>query len=474
MTNTNLLEVIKALGPNKRQEMAVFLASPFFNRGKNAQEITRLFQIILKEAPNFSETELTKERVSALVFEKSNLEPGKLEKLVADLNKLLRRFALAQQYFSEENEEQQQIDWAKWLRVHGLSDASRKTLLKLNSKREQDHLESLDRCRTDFLIAEENHLWEGTHNLIRGDSGIPNLILRLDLYYYNCRIELENRYMLQQKGAQLPDLEAFENGFDFYQNRSVLLQIAMKINRLLHEKFSKVEEFKELMRQLREKESYLSYQTRAQFYAYLRNFCTLQINEGNLEFIGILHEIHKDNLSRRYFFINGELSPNVYINISMVANRAKEFEWGKKFTEEYKGLLIGGDENHFFYRFNMAHCYFAEGNFEQALDQMPEAPSSSHYHHIVRLLELKIYYELRSELLLYKIDAFRKFTVRTATKTIAANLREMDLNFLNILTQLSQSPLKDKARSEKLLKRIASKKLLADRAWLIEKAKELG
>ena len=77
-------------------------------------------------------------------------------------------------------------------------------------------------------------------------------------------------------------------------------------------------------------------------------------------------------------------------------------------------------------------------------------------------------------MLLYKLDAFRKFIVRTAPKTIAANLREMDLNFLNILLQLAQSPPKDKIRSAKLVERIERKKLVADRAWLIEKAKELG
>ena len=93
---------------------------------------------------------------------------------------------------------------------------------------------------------------------------------------------------------------------------------------------------------------------------------------------------------------------------------------------------------------------------------------------MVRRLELKILYELQSDLLLYKIDAFRKFIVRTATKTISANLRTMDLNFLNILMQISQAPLKDKARAALILKRIDQKALLADRPWLIEKAKELG
>jgi Sporulation control protein len=128
----------------------------------------------------------------------------------------------------------------------------------------------------------------------------------------------------------------------------------------------------------------------------------------------------------------------------------------------------------FFYKLNMAYCHFAEGDFDAALDWVPEVPSSSHYHHMVRRLEIKIYYEQDSDLLLYKLDAFRKFLERTASKVISAPLREMDLNFTHIVSQLAQSPPKDKARSARLQARISAKKLLADRAWLMEKARQLG
>jgi hypothetical protein len=167
------------------------------------------------------------------------------------------------------------------------------------------------------------------------------------------------------------------------------------------------------------------------------------------------------------------MSPHVYLNIVVVANRAKDTPWAKAFAEQYKDRVIGDVGSKYFYKLCMSQILFAEQNFDAALDYIPDVPSSFHYHHMIRRLELKIYYELHSDLLLYKIDAFRKFIVRTATKTIAANLRAMDLNFLNILTQLTQVPRKDAARSARLVTRIEAKKLLADRPWLIEKAKEL-
>jgi len=474
MIITYLLEIIKVLQPNQRQEMALFLSSPHFNRGKNAQDLISLYQIIMDAAPDFSEGVLNKDWLCSQVFSEPIKVPGRLEKLISDLSKLLRSYALTQLYFSESNDDQQQIDWAKWLRTHGLTEASRKTMVKLKSKKERERFESLELYHADLLIAEEEHQWEGTHNVLKGDLGIPAVIYHLDLYYFNYRTELENRYLLQQKGPQLPDLAWTNVGMDFWQKESVLLQIAKSINDILNKGLPSSEGFQDLMHLLLSKEDVLSFKTIAQLYAYLRNYCTLLINGGDLKFIPILHEIHKDNLKRNYFLINGEISPNVYVNIVQVATRAKEYDWAKGFTEEYRQSIIGGDEGRFFYHFNMVHCLFAERRFEEALDHIPDAPSNSHYHHMVRRLELKIYYELNSDLLLYKMDAFRKFIVRTATKTIAANLRMMDLNFLNILMQLTQTPMKDKTRSARLISRIEAKKLLADRAWLLEKARERG
>ncbi len=454
--------------------MILFLTSPLYNKGGNSKELALLYQIILDAAPDFSDILLDKGKVYFQIFPDQKMVPGKLEKLMADLNKLLRVYSLTQRYLLENKEEDQQVDWAKWLRERGLGDRARQLMAKLKTREEQDMEESLERSHTNFLIAEEEHLWELNHNQAKGDLFIPNLVYHLDLYYYNYRIELANRYLLQQKSTQLPEGGFFDNDVDDYIDKSVLLQISKKIFTLLKVELPLKEEIQDLIQLLKKHELCLSFQTQDHFYAYLRNFCTLNINAGKLDFIPVLHQINKDNLERGFFFLFDKIPQHGYVNLVQIAIRAKDLEWAKKFIESYRTRIIGGDEDQFFYRLTLAQCHFAEKKFEEALDNLPEAPSNSHHHHMVRRLELKIYYELQSNLLLYKLDAFRKFIERTAPKTLPANLREMDLNFLNILLQLSQSPPKDKARSARLLKRIEEKKLLADRAWLLEKARALG
>lgn len=474
MIKTYLLEVIKASKPVKPQEMALLLGSPLFNRGGNAKELAKLYQIILDAAPDYSEDLLKKEKVYFQVFSDKSVVPRKLDKLIADLNKVLRLYNLTKRYLSESNEEQQQLDWSAWLRESGLADRSKQLIEKLKSSNSAEKPESLEQYRLNFLISEEEHVWELLNNQAKGDLNIPNVVFHFDMFYHSHRTELLNRYLLQQKAAQLPDLKPMDAERSLYEGKSSFLQISKLINDLLNNDLPTIAEFKILMNRLKENEQRLSFETLSECYAYLRSSCTLLINAGNLDFVPVLQEIHKDNLERGYFLINGEISPNSYLNLVQIATRAKEYDWAKQFTEDYKTLIIGGDEDQFFYGFNMAQCLFAEGKFEEALGELPDTPSSSHYHQMVRRLELKIYYELNSDLLLYKLDAFRKYIERTAPKTIAASYRTLNLNFLNILLQLSQSPMKDKARSAQIIERIEEKKLLAERIWLMEKARALG
>jgi hypothetical protein len=474
MAFTYLLEIIKTLPSKKQQEMVVFLSSGLFNRSKHTAEIAQLYQIILGTAPGFSEDLLNKDQICLQIFGESTLVPGRLEKVIAGLNKYLRSFLLIQQYCSESNEDVQQIDWARWLRTNGFAEPAQKVILKLKNKKDTEQAESLEHYYSKLLIAEEGHEWESTHNQAKGDLDIPKLLFSLDQYYHNYRAELQNRYRLQQKATQLPDLGLAEASMKSSQGESILLQITQKIGELLSKELPSAEEFKDLMQLLHRNAGSLSLSTLAQFYGYLRSAFTLLINAGHTSLLPLFHEVHKDNLERGYFFVHGKISIHSYLNLVRVAILSKEYEWAKKFTEDYKDLIIGGDEGRFFYKLNITECFFAEGRFKDAIDHLPEASSSTYYHHMVRHLELKIYYELRSDLLLYKIDAFRKYTERTMHKTISSNLWAMELNFLNILIQLNQSPLKNKARSARLIARIESKKALADRVWLLEKARELG
>jgi hypothetical protein len=219
----------------------------------NSKELTHLFQIILDAAPDFPDHLLQKHLVYNKVFSTATFVPGKLEKLMAELNKVLRGYAMSKQYLAENNDIQQQIDWAKWLRERGLAGRSRAVISKLSTQKLKDESESLDKYKIALLIAEESYYWEGTYNQLKGDLGIANLIYYLELFYQNYNSELINRYLLQQKGPQLPELPWLNRESGFWQEESVLLKLSKGINQIISKDLPTVIEFQDLLQLLEKK-----------------------------------------------------------------------------------------------------------------------------------------------------------------------------------------------------------------------------
>lgn len=470
-----LIQTLHAFNSKEKQEMSAFLAADFFNKGKNAADIESLYRILLKSLADLPTAGSERLHWLSLRFQEAGMDVKNLDKAISDLHKLSRQYALTSYYHSPENELSRQLDWAKWARTRGLSESGIKAIGRLKDKIQETPEESLDGFRMQWLLEEENHLWAITY--LQGkdsSSNIPELITSLDLFYYNYRIELANRYLSHQKSAGLPEVDFDRIDPDFYAQRSTQLAISKKIYALLKKTEPEAAEINDFNDVLKREEEKLSFQTLDHFYAFLRNFCTQMINNGHLHFIPVLYHIYKDNLDRGLFFLNGKLPSGIYLNLVQIAIRANDPAWAKTFTETYKDMVIDDGLGHFFYHLNMAHCLFVEKAYEKTLEYLPLNVSGAHYHYIARRLELKTYYELNSDLLHYKIDAYRKYIERTAGKAVSAQLREMDLNFVNLFAQLSRTPLKDKARSAKLIQRIANKKLVSERLWLIEKARELG
>lgn len=393
---------------------------------------------------------------------------------MSELTRNLKQFALWERYNANDNELQTQLDWIAWLRERGMEKRFHQAIPKIMQQEKENAKESLKAYQTALKVAEEMHEWESDHNQIKTNLNLPQLIYSLDAYYFNYRTELVNRYLLQQKGVQLPELQWIDPDILEHQQNSLLLDIGLKLQTFLKKDLLRTEEFEELLVLIRKNEQVLSFQKKTQLYAYLRSMGSYLINDGHLNLIPIIHEIHIENLDAGYLIIGSKIPLSYYLNLVQAATRAGQHDWAHAFTEEYKDRIIGTDEPDIFYKLNIATCLFAAGKWEQALEQVPQIPSSSHYHMMERLLELKILFKLQSDLLEYKIFAFRKYIERTAPKAISAKLREMNLNFLNMLIQIIQSPARDKKRSERLVERIQSKKAISERGWLIEKAKALA
>jgi len=480
MLNNYSLEVIKTFENKELESFKLFLDSPFFNYGNNSESLKVLFEVIVDALKDSNLDFFEKDAVFQRVFPNSPIVDGKLDKLGSELKKLVQSFLSIQYFQSENNQQERDLALLAELRQRGLEQRYFQALGKMKTLDAQDSVEALEKHELQLKLALEEYEWEQQFNKVKGDLNIPNVIQKLDRYYFNKRIWLANVLLVQQKAINLP-ITTIDRGFNpsevsvRYVEDHLLFQLSKKIHALLSLDFPPVEQFQQLLSQLQINEKKISREHLAGFYTHLRNICTILIERGYYELRIVQHQIHLDNLSLGYFYYDDKIPSNAFLNITQTALNVNALEWANEFVEAHKERIIGENAARDFYRLNKAICMFAEKKYNKTLEIIPFGSTYSFYHLIARRLELKIYYELDSELLPYKIDAFKMFISRAGNKILSKSLHELHVNFINFLRQLSLSPKgRDKNRSAKMIERINEKKLVADRAWLLEKARELG
>ncbi|HAD11922.1 MAG TPA: hypothetical protein DCF33_05735 [Saprospirales bacterium] len=256
---------------------------------------------------------------------------------------------------------------------------------------------------------------------------------------------------------------------------SPILEANYLIFKLLKNILPEPSGIRELLDFIKKFEPQIDQESLQEFYAYARNLCVIQLNNDieNKEVGDILNALYKDNLERGLLHYNGRLHPSRYWAVSSNAIRVKDFKWAKSFIEQYKEQLIGENETRDIYRMNMANYFFGIGEYSKCLDYIPATSPFLDYQAIGKRLELMALYELKSELLPYKLDAFKVFLSRTSPKILAENIRQLNTDFVNFLFQIVSSIPGDLKRADTVIRRINEKKRVVEWHWLMDKAVEL-
>lgn len=447
-----------------------FIQSPYFNYGANQNKLQALFDVLKKNPGDL----LEKENIFKLLYPDTLWAPNKIDKLMNELTNLLRQFLLIEQQMEDGNSFSNQLGWAVILRKRGLSSKYKTVFHKAAQVLDENTVESLEHYYHDFQLAYEKYDLESQCNQLKNDLNLIETISRLDVYYLARRVELLNFLLLQQKmvridvpGRLLLDYTNFVP--QDVINNNHLLSISMKINEQLASDRPSADTIHEIFTRLQKNEHRIDHVTKQNFYAYLRNLCTLLVQMGDSSFLETLHRIQRDNLSKGYLFVDGKLTPSAYLSIVRTAVKVGRQEWALDFIEEYKDYLFNEAEKYGYYCLTKAECLFSLKRFDETLDVLPTNFSDMLYLTHCRRLELKTYYELQSDLLTYKLDSYKMLISRASKKVLSDSLREFESNFANLLLQIIQCPPKDNARKDKIALRIKEKKSMAEREWLLEK-----
>ncbi|HRD80848.1 MAG TPA: hypothetical protein PLL53_08830 [Saprospiraceae bacterium] len=452
----------------------LFLQSPYYTRGANQDKSRVLLKEIIRGLKESPEQNTLYERV----FPETPFVQGKLDKLMSELSAYARQFLIVRQNERKVDSFDDAMDWAFILRRRGLWARYAAGLEKAEKILNDSPIESLDWYYDRFRLAYERYDMASQENKLKGDLQILPAMSSLDTYYLACRVEMVNLLLLQQKVTRVETprssrIPYFSLISEEALQENVLLRVALKINeQLIQDKPSAIV-FHEIHALIQCNENKIAPQVLQNFYAYLRNLCAFLIQMEDDSFLSVLHDIQKDNIAKGYILLDGKLSPSAYLSIAKTAIKVGNTGWALSFVEDYKDLLFDEDEKEAYYRLNKAECLFSMGQFEEALDVLPAIFSDALYLTHCRRLELKLLYKLNSDLLSYKVDAYKMFLSRASKKLLSDMRREVEGNFINLLVQLINCPPGNKAKAAKIIQRIHEKRVVADKEWLMAQAEDI-
>ncbi len=478
MENSDLIDLFKTLTAKELKNLSTFMQSPYATKGRYREEVQNLFNLLQKYTLSGSLTPLDKEKAYKQVFSGKPMVQGHLERVMFELNQTIRTFLVIENYLRKENGTAVQLEYAEVLKSRGLLPKSAQVIQQALTELKAEPIKTADQYGLLFEASSFVYSMASQYNKWKDDLKITETLQYLDLYYSLHKLNLLNHYLLLSRISRL-DTGTIED----IAPHAVLLPhisvdddpnvfIAYKIYLLLSENQPTIIGFNDLMQLLTHYEDRLNTQSTQLYFSYLRNYCSLLIIHSHYDLLPVLHAIHIDNLQKGYFTYDGKIPPGAYHNIANTALRAKNAPWALAFIEQYKDKVLHAEYTDEVYRLNMASYYFHTQQFDQALDYLPPASTDLGMHLTGRRLELKIYYELQSDLLTYKLDAFKMYISRASKKLLSDETRENHANFVNLLLQLAQIPPGDTVRATRTYDRIQEKNRVAEKEWLLEKAQK--
>lgn len=474
-----LLEIMRKLSKHDLNEIEDYLDSRILNRSPHRIDVIKLFKYLITLHPDYEDKYTEKKHLYNTLFPKKTLIDGKMEKLSSELNKLLREYLVYKYFKSDEMEFERSIFLLRSFRQLELNEKYKLLSSRIQKMSILSQKNSIEHLYYEYLFQDELYKGQLMNNKMHNDLNLAATLEKFIIYFETYKLRYLNISLAQKHHTSIH----FPAALNDYLNNSIskdlldknpLLLISYQIYQILNKKNPEINDFNYLHKILIQHENNIPAELQREAYGHLRNICTLLIDLKHDNLIPILHNIQKDNIQRGFFYYDGKIMPGSMSSITRIACLAQNPTWAMENIEKHKDLIIGDSEEKEYYRINKALCLHYQKQYNAALDELPPICDNIVFHLLARRIEIMCYYDLTSDLLLSKIDAFKVYIRRAYDKGLADTLLDPNKEFVNVIMQIIGTSPGDKNRCLRLLERLDLKGQVAESKWLIAKIKELG
>lgn len=484
MQDTRLVELLKTFSVYEMNRFAKFVISPFFNKNEKA---AALFKILKKHHPLFESPELRKINVYKKIFSSGGYNDKKMRDITYELLKL------AEEYIGISEYQNRKQHFPELDILTGLGEKQQRGLFEKRAKAFEQKTE-ISSCPNSVYFYNK---WVSANTKQRyrnffygkvldaeqlaeeGDALIMFSLINLSYIFYNISTLSHagslpaNTYIIDEFINSI-NLEKICTLAKARKHRyAMLIEIyycmIMMITREDDESF--FYRLKDIMTGV---PAMLSKEDIFNIYTNLTAYCARQIIKGKAGFHSEELEIYKQQLSNNAYGIRGDmsLSPVIYHNILILSLYLEEYEWAEKFIAVYSSKLIP-EERENMLNYSYASLHIKKKQFTKALEYISKIKIEHFYLKLeVRYLLLKAHYELGNyESVISLVDSSTRF-LRKA-EHLSPERKKSFGNFLKFLNEVVKLKTGDRNKNAERIKEKLSAEVVMQKAWLLEKLREI-
>jgi hypothetical protein len=489
MINSIVIETLRSFSSDEIRAFGKFVRSPYFNE---SPVMTRLYEALRKYYPEFSNRNLTKEKLHRKLFPGRKYNDETIRKMFSDFEKLLEQF-LSHSYLDESLFDKN---------IFLLDRLDNKRLDKLFNRKlkklEEKYIGGEDICEEYFERNFSLATKKWNHIIGRGAAGqydAHDTVLETHSARFNYFITeaLINILKMSQDFVSIARFYSVDYsstlGGKLLENFSIK-DFTAEYKTLLPEYYSIVmiyyynyiilttpdaddSAYSSLKNLIFEHTGKFSLHERKIHMLFLENGCLAKIREGRNDFLRELHTIYKMMLSGRLYVYKDShnMTTSRFIKVVQNAIDIKEYAWAENFIEEYSGEL-SEDAVTNVRNFSYAQLNFSRGDYDKAIEFSSQAKSLTFTQNFQsKILRLKSYYELKfMDEILYQLDSHRHTLQKDNISPLEAKKKFHGfMLFLNKLVKMYLSEDKSTGEINIIINELKKEENIYERQWLEEK-----
>jgi hypothetical protein len=481
MKDSKLVETLRTLNLVDLIEIQKLLNTDVLLKGTARRESALLFDHLIRFYPSFDHTSLEKKATLAQLYNDPSGKINRLEKIMSTLLTAIEYYIINFVANKEFDELRNNLTLAKYYRQQGLSNRG-----DIFSKRLSDYFNNNAGLSIAHYYWYGQYLEEiGNNNSLKNSSGneiIEKLLVNNKIYEMTINLDTLCKVVYSRATFDEYTTQVFERLSRKIENDEIckdnilvqLYSLALKMlqnidskNNIHYEKYTTL---------LNQSLSHINTESAKVLFTFQRSYTIQRYNRNpNDENTKEYSKVYREHLELGYLIVNGILTPNIVINLVLLAVKEKNGEWLHNFIQKWQNFIGTPTERTEILNFCWANYYFLVKDFDKAEDCISFNYQSVNYLLYTRRMRLKILFEKQEFISLsYESDAFKVYVFRQYKKKEigeeAYNSNNAFADFIKQLDTLVHNP--NAKKKEKVNKKINEKKC-SDKEWLLEKIQNL-